>query len=59
LGSLSVSRPDVAAIYGAGNFGFNVSTPVLPKGNHKVAVYLLDTLTWNPSLIAVRNLVVG
>jgi hypothetical protein len=59
VGTLTLSRPDVAAIYGGGNFGFSVSTPALSKGTHKVALYLLDGLTLDPALIAVRNLVVG
>jgi hypothetical protein len=58
LGSLTVSRPDVAAIYGAGNFGFSVSTPSLPKGTHRVSLYLLDPLTLNGALVAVGRLVV-
>jgi hypothetical protein len=59
VGTLTLSRPDVAAIYGGGNFGFSVSTQALSKGTHKVALYLLDGLTLDPALIAVRNLVVG
>jgi hypothetical protein len=55
----TISRPDVAAIYGPGDFGFSISTPALPKGTHKISLYVLDPMTLNPTLVAVRNMIVA
>jgi subtilisin family serine protease len=56
-GTADINRPDLAKLnLGSINHGFDIASPSLPVGPHRVSVYALDTTTGQATFIGSRTL---